>query len=68
MKTIVLTHTSRLYGSKIVSVKSCITHSVSGEATYTLYLLSNSHVGLDQQFELHCNVTPLPRSEITHTR
>jgi len=52
----------------LIHVSPILFHTVPGEATYTLYLLSNSHIGLDQQFELRCNVTPLQGYETTHTR
>jgi hypothetical protein len=41
---------------------------VSGEVTYTLYLMSNSHIGLDQQFDLRFNISPVWKSEKPHAK
>jgi hypothetical protein len=71
MKAFVLSHTQCLHASKILMlnhVSSTLFCIVPGKATYTLYLLSNSHIGLDQQFELCFSVSPVRRSETAHAR
>ncbi|XP_068602904.1 activating signal cointegrator 1 complex subunit 3 [Brachionichthys hirsutus] len=48
-------------------IRSCSTVSVAfftpektGRCIYTLYVMSDSYLGLDQQYDVHLNVTPAP--------
>lgn len=48
------------FGSSCVSTVSCLLTYVhcAFRCIYTLYLMSDSYLGLDQQYDIHLNVKP----------